>query len=88
MSNIKRYDYDKVWGMEKNELGDYVQYDDHAAIVAQLEADLSEARKDQARFQFFLDEWLEDTDLSFEILGSDGQGSFIQAIDAMIKDQQ
>jgi hypothetical protein len=45
MSDIQRYDYDKVWGMEKNEIGDYVQYDDHAAIVAQLEADIAEAKK-------------------------------------------
>ena len=43
MSDIQRYDYDKAWGMGKHELGDYVQYDDHAAIVAQLEADKSNA---------------------------------------------
>lgn len=61
MSEIQRYNYDKAWGMEKHELGDSVDYDDHAVIVAQLESDLAEARKegleakqDQARYQYLM----------------------------------
>lgn len=45
MIEIQRYYYDNDWGMDKDEAGEYVKYDDHAAIVAKLEADLAEAKK-------------------------------------------
>jgi len=52
MSDIQRYDFDKAWEIEKNDDGIYVEYDDHKAIVAQLESKLADAKKDQSRYQW------------------------------------
>ena len=36
MSDIQRYEAVSVWSITKDDAGSYVNYDDHAAIVAQL----------------------------------------------------
>lgn len=82
MSEIQRYDFDKAWGIEKNDDGIYVEYDDHKAIVAQLESQLAEARKDQARYQFVRDMTTED----FGNLSTINE-DFDSEVDAAIKDQ-
>ncbi len=89
MSDIQRYDYDKVWGMEKHELGDYVDYDDHKAIVAQLETHLAEAKKDQARYQWIRQAGAWESEVGLDLLSGRPE-LFDEAVDAelaLIKDQ-
>jgi hypothetical protein len=50
MSDIKRFEANSLWSVFGDPNGSYVDYDDHAAIVAQLESQLAEAKKDQARY--------------------------------------
>lgn len=88
MSNIQRYVVDAYskhdWSLEADNFGgDLVKYDDHAAIVAQLEAELAEARKDQARYKFMRD--MKPIDFgNLPVNYTD----FDRQIDAMIKGQQ
>lgn len=93
MSEIQRYDFDKAWGIERNDQGIYVEYDDHAAIVAQLEAELFEARKDQARYQTMrkaivnCDRKVEEILLQ-NLTDAGGNDEFDAAVDLAIKGQQ
>lgn len=85
MSDIKRYDVDinwsrEDWCLEEFEVGDVVKYEDHAAIVAQLEQELA---KVTARYNCVRDMTPEDFgDLS--TINND----FDSQVDAMIKSQQ
>jgi len=51
MSEIKRFEANSLWSVFGDPNGSYVDYDDHAAIVAKLESQLAEAKKDQALYQ-------------------------------------
>jgi hypothetical protein len=50
MSDIQRWEPTSEWEIDKYDLGDYVQYEDHAAIVAQLESQLAEANFRLAKY--------------------------------------
>lgn len=85
MSDIKRYDVDinwsrEDWCLEEFEVGDVVKYEDHAAIVAQLEQELA---KVTARYNCVRDMTPED----FGNLSSIND-DFDSQVDAMIKAQQ
>ncbi len=83
MSDIKRYDFDKAWGVEKNDDGIYVKYDDHKAIVAQLEIQLAEAKKDQARYCETVKLYISG-DLPLELDTAESKKEFDVSIDAAI----
>lgn len=137
MSDIQRYDIFqeefKNSYLEECANGDLVKYDDHAAIVAQLEqrnsgleaarfsyasefllnskgepdigsihknirklkadyaqleADLADAKKDQARYQYVID-WLESNVIATAAFThARTKSEYDQAIDAAIKEQQ
>ena len=85
MSDIKRYDVDinwsrEDWCLEEFEVGDVVKYEDHAAIVAQLEQELA---KVTARYNCVRDM----TPEQFENTSTIHDYFDIQ-IDAAIKEQQ
>lgn len=88
MSDIQRYEAVSEWSITKDDSGSYVNYDDHAAIVAQLEAALADARKDQARYQYVID-WLESNVIATAAFThARTKSEYDQAIDAAIKEQQ
>lgn len=53
MSNMEIYEL----CADSDLVTEFVKYEDHAAIVAQLEADLADARKDQARYQWLASQY-------------------------------
>lgn len=91
MSEIQRYIVDAFskhdWSLEQDNFGgDLVKYDDHAAIVAHLEADIAEARKDQARYCETVKLYISG-DLPLQLDTAESKKEFDQAIDAAIKEQ-
>lgn len=58
MSEIKRYCFEQVTendcAMIEDAYGQYVTFDDHESRIKQLEQELAEAKKDQARYQWIV----------------------------------
>lgn len=90
MSEIQRYDFERVTendcAITESADGQYVSYDDHKAIVAKLESQLAEAKKDQARY-YWMQDWIENrVRATKEFLRAKTRSDFDQAIDAAMQE--